>query len=84
MGTGKSDFVRIGRRALVVATDANCPWFDPSHPMNAVAAPRRFSINELEQLLQREDDIPITILPNGEIRTLTDEERAALPLTLRG
>ena len=45
------------------------------------------TIQELEQLLESEEDTPIEILPNGEIRALggsTDAERGfRKPLTMR-
>lgn len=51
---------------------------------------QRPTIAALEDILEREDDVPITILPNGEIRAATDEEIAASkagkptkPLTMR-
>lgn len=48
-------------------TAENCgPWFDPNHPLNAVVQ-RRPSIEELERLLNSEEDVAITILPNGQI-----------------
>lgn len=36
-------------------------------PNDKVAKP---TIEELERLLQREDDTPVMILPNGEVRAL--------------
>jgi len=45
------------------------------------------TISELEEILQREEDIPIEILPNGEIRalgtSLTTEMGGRKPLTMR-
>ena len=51
------------------------------------AMPQKPTIRELEQLLESEEDTPIEILPNGEIRARgksTSSERAhKKPLTLR-
>ena len=48
---------------------------------------RKPTIQELEQLLESEENTPIEILPNGEIRALggsTDTERGfRKPLTMR-
>lgn len=48
---------------------------------------RKPTIQELEQLLESEEDTPIEILPNGEIRALggsSDTERGfRKPLTMR-
>ena len=45
------------------------------------------TIQELEQLLNNEEDIPIQILPNGEIRAVGQADTADLggrkPVTLR-
>lgn len=45
------------------------------------------TIEELEAILDREEEIPIEILPNGEIRakgqTSTDELAGKKPLTMR-
>lgn len=45
------------------------------------------TIEELEAILDREEEIPIEILPNGEIRaigqTSTDELGGMKPLTMR-
>ncbi len=45
------------------------------------------TIAELEAILDREEEIPIEILPNGEIRakgqTSTDELGGKKPLTMR-
>ena len=47
----------------------------------------RPSISELEALLQREDEVEIEILPNGEVRaknqTTTAERGGRKPLTMR-
>lgn len=46
----------------------------------------RPTIAELEAILNSEDDRPIVIMPNGEIRAATEEEIAARPkrpLTMR-
>lgn len=50
--------------------------------------PRKFSIDDLEKMLDREPDAPLEILPNGEIREYSEEEKAKIrserkPLTLR-
>ena len=57
------------------------PWFDPAHPMNAVAS-RRSTIDELEAILMRDDEEAIEILPNGEIRHIGSGE-IPKPLTMR-
>ena len=48
---------------------------------------KRPTIAELEAILDREEEIPIEILPNGEIRaqgqTSTDELDGKKPLTMR-
>ena len=48
---------------------------------------RKPTIQELEQLLNSEEDTPIQILPNGEIREVGQTGTAALggkkPLTIR-
>ena len=48
---------------------------------------RKPTIQELEQLLNSEEDTPIQILPNGEIREVGQTSAAALgakkPLTMR-
>jgi hypothetical protein len=45
---------------------------------------RRMSIEELEKILQREDDIALEILPNGEIRQKGEAEKLGIkPLTMR-
>lgn len=48
---------------------------------------KRPTIAELEAILDREEEIPIEILPNGEIRaqgqTSTDELAGKKPLTMR-
>jgi hypothetical protein len=45
------------------------------------------TINELEKILDQEEEIPIEILPNGEIRALHQTSSAELggkkPLTMR-
>lgn len=47
----------------------------------------RPSISELEAILQREDEVEIEILPNGEVRaknqTTTTERGGRKPLTMR-
>lgn len=47
----------------------------------------RPSISELEAILQREDEVEIEILPNGEVRaknqTTTAERGGRKPLTMR-
>ncbi len=48
---------------------------------------RKPTIQELEQILDREEDVPIEILPNGEIRAQGQTGQAELggkkPLTMR-
>lgn len=48
---------------------------------------RKPTIRELEQLLESEEDIPIEILPNGEIRARGGSDNAERnykkPLTMR-
>jgi hypothetical protein len=49
---------------------------------------KRYSIDDLEKLLGREDEAMLEILPNGEIREFSEEEKATVrsarkPLTLR-
>ena len=48
---------------------------------------RRPTIHELEQLLESEEDTPIEILPNGEIRARGESDAAERgykkPLTMR-
>lgn len=47
---------------------------------------RKITIDELEQLLEEEEDIPIEILPNGEIRALNKgaaELQGQKPVTMR-
>lgn len=63
--------------------DRCSPWFDPNHPMNKPPS-RRMSIDELERILNTEEDQPIQIMPNGEVRYL-DPERVDKPkvLTMR-
>ena len=45
------------------------------------------TIFELEQLLENEEDVPIEILPNGEVRarnsTGTEELQGKKPITMR-
>ena len=47
----------------------------------------RLSISELEAILQREDEVEIEILPNGEVRakneTSSAERGGRKPLTMR-
>ena len=49
--------------------------------------PRKPTIRELEQLLESEEDTPIEILPNGEIRAREGSDAAERgykkPLTMR-
>lgn len=48
---------------------------------------RKPTIHELEQLLEDEEDVPIEILPNGEIRakgsTSSVELQGRKPITMR-
>lgn len=52
------------------------------------APTKRLSINQLEELLNRDDEALIEIMPNGEIREFSEEEQAKVrstrkPLTMR-
>ena len=42
----------------------------------------RPTVAELEALLQHEEEVPIEILPNGEIRALGESERIETPKVL--
>ena len=48
---------------------------------------KRPSISELEAILEREDEVEIEILPNGEVRTVNEttyiERGGRKPLTMR-
>lgn len=47
---------------------------------------RKPTIDELEELLEREEDVPIEILPNGEIRAEGEgsaELQGKKPITMR-
>ncbi|MXZ48215.1 MAG: hypothetical protein F4Z13_03025 [Candidatus Dadabacteria bacterium] len=47
---------------------------------------RKPTIDELEELLEKEEDVPIEILPNGEIRALgkgSAELQDKKPITMR-
>ena len=47
---------------------------------------RKPTIDELEELLEKEEDVPIEILPNGEIRALgegSEELQGKKPITMR-
>jgi hypothetical protein len=52
-----------------------------------MANARRPTIAELEAILQQEEDVPIEILPNGEVRALNSttpaEHGGRKPLTMR-
>jgi hypothetical protein len=46
------------------------------------------SIDDLERMLKREDEVMLEILPNGEIREFSEEEKTAVrserkPITMR-
>jgi hypothetical protein len=50
--------------------------------------PTRMSIDQLEKLINREEEVMLEILPNGEIREFSEKEQAEVrskrkPLTLR-
>ena len=50
--------------------------------------PKRMSIAELEKLLSRDDEVMLEILPNGEIREFSEDEKAKVrserkPLTMK-
>jgi hypothetical protein len=50
--------------------------------MNALPK-RRPTISELEALLRTDEEVPIEILPNGEIRAIGAGDRTVKPLTYR-
>jgi hypothetical protein len=61
--------------------DHIAPWFEWVQD-----GPRkRYTIEQLEAILMREDDVAIEILPNGEIRERGEGEReiGRKPLTMR-
>lgn len=65
--------------------DKNDPFAEYGPEITFPPMPRP-TIAELEAILESEDARPITILPNGEIRALTDAEiaeRPKRPLTIR-
>ena len=48
----------------------------------------KLSIDDLERMFKREDEVMLEILPNGEIREFSEEEKADVrsrrkPLTMR-
>lgn len=43
------------------------------------ALPKRMTVEQIEQLLQQDENMPITILPNGEVRAATEQERRDRP-----
>jgi hypothetical protein len=51
----------------------------------SVVAPKRPTIAELEAILNSEEDAPFEILPNGEVRAVSQEEIAKRPkpITMR-
>jgi hypothetical protein len=51
--------------------------------MTKKSQPERMTIDELEKLLQREDEAPIEILPNGTVRRLKGKRGQRKPLTLK-
>lgn len=52
--------------------------------VTAPEPPRKMSIDELQRLLERDSDVPLQILPNGEIREAdTGERTERKPLTMR-
>ena len=44
---------------------------------------KKFSIEKLENLLNRDDEIMLEILPNGEIRQSSEMKNVDKPLTLK-
>ncbi len=46
---------------------------------------KKYTIAELEKILDREEDTPLEILPNGEIRAVKRRRKKAIltPLTMR-
>lgn len=46
--------------------------------------PRKLTLDQIEYLLEHEDDVAITILPNGEVVATADgSEKPRKPLTYR-
>lgn len=45
--------------------------------------PERMTLEELERLLNRDDEVVLEILPNGEIRQNGETTNSAKPLTMR-
>ena len=68
------------------SVDDNWPWFDIHNPMN-VRMSQRMTVEELEEILLRDDDEPLEILPNGKIRRVggstLDETGGKRPLSFR-
>lgn len=65
-------------------TDEYAPWFDVHHPMNQVTR-RRPTLDELEGLLKSDEDVALTILPNGEVVASAEgvDTGGRKPLTMR-
>jgi len=51
--------------------------------MSSEPESKRMSIDELQRLLERDDEVMLEILPNGEIRQGAETTNIAKPLTLR-
>lgn len=69
-----------------VAAESEVVAVEPQGSATETPAPiqRRLSIDELEHLLMREDEVALEILPNGEIRQKGAGEAMNLkPLTMR-
>lgn len=56
-----------------------CPWCEGSGLMKAGRKP---TTTELEVILDQEEDVPIEILPNGEVRAAGKPTKKR-PITLR-
>lgn len=59
-----------------------CPSLCPFPSANITEKPRP-AIAELEAILNSEEDTPIEILPNGEIREIGNGPSTGKPLTMR-
>lgn len=75
------------RSGSLIANCAGCgARIEPAQPTPApngeAESARRLSIDELQKMLESEDDVPIQIMPNGEIRQ-AGEPTEKKPLTMR-